>query len=111
MPGRPGPCAMPKGGRFLPETSVVLEDVVTAEVQEGEGGVRRVVRGQAQLHEDAEEKAGDALVLVRARQHAGDEVCPRDVLAAVRQESVVGQGVESWAGSSHCKQVHQSSDT
>lgn len=65
--------------RDLPQASVVLQDVVTAEVRQGESGI---VFARVGLHCCPEEEDGEAFVLVHPLAHRSDEVGMRDVLSA-----------------------------
>ena len=82
----------------IPQTGIVLEDVVVAEVVEGEGGrVGDRVGGQGKVKEEATER----LVDVERVEEGVFGHLAGDVLAVVGKEAVVGKGVEHWAWRSH----------
>lgn len=67
--------------RCLPQASVVLKDVVTAEIRQGE---RHIVLGWVRLRRCPEEQDRNAFVLVHPLAHRGDQVGLRDVLSTSR---------------------------
>jgi hypothetical protein len=76
----------------------VLQDIVIAEVVEGEGGC---VGGRVGGDGKIKEEAAQCLVDVERVEQGVLRHLAGDVLAMVRKEAVVGEGVEHGAWCSH----------
>jgi hypothetical protein len=91
-------CRDRRGGTFIRETRVVLEDVMVAQVVEREGGrVRCGVRGEGKV----EQEVGHGRIDMQGIEEGLVRLFPGDVHAVVRQELVVRQRVEHGARGPH----------
>jgi len=94
----------PRGAeqRDIPETGVMLEHVVVAEVVEGKGC--RVGLGVGAQRE-VEEEPAEGFVDVEGVKQGVFGVFFGDVLACVGEEAVVCEGVEHRTGGSHYREL------
>lgn len=90
------------GSEHSPQTSIVLENVMSAQsIQSERLGIGFRVCRDRSLEQDLGKRFGK----VEARPKSLLENVKREVTAIVRKESVIRQCVETWARSARCIQL------